>query len=253
MRRSGALPRGGGARGPRVEVRGPGRRGAAVGPPWGCRGAAVGPPRARPAQASSPVSAGPGLGAGGRALGASLGNSASCPGSSGSVWGAGGRGPGAGPRPDRLEGPGCASAARSGGGGRQSARDTRGKAEVWSGAWKSETWIGALEGGLGEGLRGPPPPPPGLRVNRDTRGDTPELVRPPGARGWSPPCCPPHPARLAPGAGGAGPGLEGGLLQTQMASTTHTGPASTLASWFLATLNSSDSLSCCHSHPLPEP
>lgn len=47
---------------------------------------------------------------------------------------------------------------------------------------------------------------PGLGVNRDTRGDTPELVRLPRAWGWSPPRLPPCPARLALGAGGAGPG-----------------------------------------------
>lgn len=46
----------------------------------------------------------------------------------------------------------------------------------------------AAEGAVwGRGHEGPPHLAPGLEVNRDTRGDTPELVLPPRAWGWSPP------------------------------------------------------------------
>lgn len=49
---------------------------------------------------------------------------------------------------------------------------------------------------------GAPASVPGLGGIRDTRGDTPELARPPGAAGCSPPQCQPLPARLAQGAEG---------------------------------------------------
>lgn len=46
----------------------------------------------------------------------------------------------------------------------------------------------AAEGaGWGRSREGPPHLAPGLGVNRDTRGDTPELVLLPRAWGWSPP------------------------------------------------------------------